>query len=119
MTEALLEAVLRRDRITVAVALAALTALAWSYVLWLAHDMDMGGMDMTGFRMAVAAAGMAARCCANISPGKCAAARPPAIAGIVLLRNARREDPDCLPVIVVPSAKLKPRRTRPGRDFCR
>jgi predicted metal-binding membrane protein len=51
MTEAMLEIILRRDRIIVAAALAALTALAWTYVLSLAADMDMGGMDMTGFRM--------------------------------------------------------------------
>jgi predicted metal-binding membrane protein len=51
MAEAALETVLRRDRIVVAAALAGLTALAWGYVLWLAADMDMGGMDMTGFRM--------------------------------------------------------------------
>jgi predicted metal-binding membrane protein len=25
--------------------------LAWSYVLWLSADVDMGGMDMSGFRM--------------------------------------------------------------------
>jgi predicted metal-binding membrane protein len=43
--------VLRRDRIVVAAALAALAALAWGYVLWLRADMNMGGMDMTGFRM--------------------------------------------------------------------
>jgi predicted metal-binding membrane protein len=51
MTEAMLEIILRRDRIIVAAALVALTALAWTYVLWLAADMDMGGMEMTGFRM--------------------------------------------------------------------
>jgi predicted metal-binding membrane protein len=56
MTEALLEVLLRRDRIIVAVALAALTALAWTYVLWLAAD--MGGMDMTGFRMIPAGVGL-------------------------------------------------------------
>ena len=43
-------AVLRRDRIIVAVALTLLTALAWSYLLWLTADMDMGGMDVTGLR---------------------------------------------------------------------
>ena len=43
--------VLRRDRVIVAVALGALAALAWSYVLWLAVDMDMGGMEINGFRM--------------------------------------------------------------------
>ncbi|MGB6175480.1 MAG: DUF2182 domain-containing protein [Methylocella sp.] len=51
MTETMLEIILRRDRIIVAAALAALTALAWTYVLWLAADMDMGGMETTGFRM--------------------------------------------------------------------
>jgi hypothetical protein len=44
-------AVLRRDRIVVVFALSLLTVLAWSYLLWLSADMDMGGMDMTGFRM--------------------------------------------------------------------
>ena len=43
-------AVLRRDRIIIVLALAFLTALAWSYLLWLTADMDMGGMDMTGLR---------------------------------------------------------------------
>src|ERR1700730_717341 len=28
-----------------------MTAFAWCYILWLAADMDMGGMDMDGFRM--------------------------------------------------------------------
>ena len=51
MTDAALEAVLRRDRAIVAAALFVLAALAWAYVLWLAADMDMGGMDMSGFRM--------------------------------------------------------------------
>ena len=46
-----LEAVLRRDRLAVVGALAGLIALSWSYVLWLAADMDMGGMDLSGFRM--------------------------------------------------------------------
>jgi predicted metal-binding membrane protein len=44
-------AVLRRDRFIVGLTLALLTALAWSYLLWLSADMDMGGMDMSGFRM--------------------------------------------------------------------
>ena len=35
----------------VSAALAVLTALAWIYVLRLAADMDMGGMDMRGMRM--------------------------------------------------------------------
>jgi predicted metal-binding membrane protein len=46
-----LEPLLRRDRIVVAAALAAVIVLAWVYVLHLAAGMDMGGMDMTGFRM--------------------------------------------------------------------
>jgi predicted metal-binding membrane protein len=37
-----------------------LTGLAWSYVLWLAVDMDMAGMDMTGFRMVPAGLGIMA-----------------------------------------------------------
>jgi predicted metal-binding membrane protein len=44
-------AVLRRDRIVVALALILLTVLAWSYLLWLSADMGMGGMDMSDFRM--------------------------------------------------------------------
>jgi predicted metal-binding membrane protein len=51
MTNSALETVLRRDRLVVAGALGVIVALAWSYVLWLAADMDMGGMDMTEFRM--------------------------------------------------------------------
>src|SRR6476660_5335008 len=51
MTDAALEAVLRRDRAIVTAALFVLAALAWAYVLWLAVDMDMGDMDMSGFRM--------------------------------------------------------------------
>lgn len=53
-----LEAVLRRDRSIVLAALAAVTLLSWLYVLHLAGQMSMGGMDMTGFRMVVSAAGM-------------------------------------------------------------
>src|SRR3984893_1765763 len=60
MTEAMLEIILRRDRIIVAAALAALPALAWTYVLWLAADMDMGGMEMNGFRMLPAGMGIMA-----------------------------------------------------------
>ncbi|MGH6849964.1 MAG: DUF2182 domain-containing protein [Methylocella sp.] len=58
MTETLLEVLLRRDRIIVAVALAALIALAWTYLLWLAADMEMGEMDMAGFRMIPAGTGL-------------------------------------------------------------
>ena len=51
------EAVLRRDRAVVAAALAAITALAWAYLLWLSAKMSMGaepemsGMDMPGMSM--------------------------------------------------------------------
>ena len=44
-------AVVRRDRIVVVLALILLSALAWSYLLWLSADMGMGGMDMSGFRI--------------------------------------------------------------------
>lgn len=52
-----LEAVLRRDRVVVVTALAGVTALAWTDLVWLANDMWMGGMDMTGFRMIPAGRG--------------------------------------------------------------
>jgi predicted metal-binding membrane protein len=58
MTGGALETVLRRDRIIVAGAVGIIIALAWGYVLWLANDMDMGGMDMTGFRMIPAGIGI-------------------------------------------------------------
>jgi predicted metal-binding membrane protein len=67
MSEAMLE-VLRRDRFIVAAALAVLTALAWSYILWLAGDMGMGGMDMTGFRMVPAGLGLMAPALAPWQP---------------------------------------------------
>src|SRR5207302_828442 len=51
-------AILRRDRVIGAAALIVLTALAWAYVLWLVADMDMGGMDMSGFRMIPAGIGL-------------------------------------------------------------
>jgi len=60
MTDSTLETVLRRDRLVVAGALGGIIALAWGYVLWLAADMDMGGMDMTGFRMIPAGMGFMA-----------------------------------------------------------
>jgi predicted metal-binding membrane protein len=60
MTDSTLEAVLRRDRLIVASSLCVIAALAWAYVLWLAADMDMGGMDMSGFRMVPAGIGMMA-----------------------------------------------------------
>ena len=58
MTDSALETVLRRDRFIVGGAIAVIVALAWFYVLWLAHDMDMGGMDMTDFRMIPAGIGL-------------------------------------------------------------
>ncbi len=58
MSDAAIEAVLRRDRVIVAAAVVVLTALAWAYVWWLAADMDMGGMDMSDFRMIPAGMGL-------------------------------------------------------------
>jgi predicted metal-binding membrane protein len=60
MNDSTLEAVLRRDRLIVASALGVIAALAWAYVIWLAADMDMDGMDMSGFRMVPAGLGMMA-----------------------------------------------------------
>jgi len=56
--ETTLENILRRDRFVVLAALATVALLAWVYVLHLALQMKMGGMEMTGFRMAATAAGM-------------------------------------------------------------
>jgi len=53
-----LETVLRRDRAIVIAALAVLTTLACADIFWLADDMAMGGMDMTGFRMIPAGQGL-------------------------------------------------------------
>jgi predicted metal-binding membrane protein len=53
-----LPAVLARDRRIVVLALVLLTLLSWVYIIYLARQMDMGGMDMTGFRMGVTATGM-------------------------------------------------------------
>ncbi|HEY2383967.1 MAG TPA: DUF2182 domain-containing protein [Terriglobia bacterium] len=61
MASAAIETLLRRDRLVVVTALGAVTLLAWAYIIRLALQMDMTGMDMTGFRMAVAAAGMVMR----------------------------------------------------------
>lgn len=52
-----LEVALRHDRAVVLAALAVVTALAWVYLVWLANDMWMGGMDMTGLRMIPAGQG--------------------------------------------------------------
>ncbi len=58
MNDAALTAVLRRDRVVVLACLLVLVVLAWAYVLWLAADMQMGGMDMTGYRTIPAGMGM-------------------------------------------------------------
>jgi predicted metal-binding membrane protein len=60
MAEGVLEAALRRDRLIVASGLGVIVALAWAYVIWLAADMDMGGMNMSGFRMVPAGMGIMA-----------------------------------------------------------
>jgi predicted metal-binding membrane protein len=57
MNASTLETVLQRDRLVVAGALWIIVALAWGYTLWLTHDMEMGGMDITGFRMIPAGIG--------------------------------------------------------------
>ena len=60
MVDGTLEAVLRRDRLIVAGALGVIAALAWAYTLWLAADMNMDGMNMSGVRMVPAGIGMMA-----------------------------------------------------------
>jgi predicted metal-binding membrane protein len=54
-----LERVLQRDRLLVLAALIVITILAWVYIAVLARDMDMGGMPMTGYRMAATGLRMA------------------------------------------------------------
>jgi predicted metal-binding membrane protein len=39
------------DRFVISLALILLTAVAWAYLLWLRTGMDMGGMDMSAFRV--------------------------------------------------------------------
>jgi predicted metal-binding membrane protein len=51
MNASALEAILRRDRAIIVAALGVITALAWFDLVWLANDMAMDGMDMTGYRM--------------------------------------------------------------------
>ena len=48
MSASALEAILRHDCAIIIGSFAVLTALAWSDLVWLANDMAMGGMDMTG-----------------------------------------------------------------------
>jgi predicted metal-binding membrane protein len=50
--------VLRRDRIVVVLALSLLTALAWSYLLWLSADLSTGGMDRDDVRMIPSGTGL-------------------------------------------------------------
>jgi predicted metal-binding membrane protein len=51
MNASAFEAILRRDRLIISASLAVLTLLAWLHLVWLADDMAMGDMDMTGYRM--------------------------------------------------------------------
>jgi predicted metal-binding membrane protein len=51
MTGSGLELLLRRDRVIVVLALAVLTALAWTYVLWLAGNMSAAMPEMPGMNM--------------------------------------------------------------------
>lgn len=60
MTDSTLETVLRRDRLIVGSALGVIAALAWAYVFWLAADMDMDTMNMSGYRMVPAGMGIMA-----------------------------------------------------------
>jgi predicted metal-binding membrane protein len=48
MEDGALGAILKRERVVVAAALAAITLLAWAYVLWLAARMNAPAMDMSG-----------------------------------------------------------------------
>jgi predicted metal-binding membrane protein len=60
MTDAAIYAVLRRDRAIVLIAIVAITALAWAYVLWLAATMDMGMGAPLGKSMDNTTSGMGA-----------------------------------------------------------
>lgn len=60
MTDAAINAVLRRDRAIVLSAIVAITALAWAYVLWLAANMDMGMGSSMGTSMGKTMSGMGA-----------------------------------------------------------
>src|SRR5689334_11551226 len=51
MNDAPLEAILRRDRHAVMLALLLLTALTWAYVLWLTTHMPMAASSMPGMDM--------------------------------------------------------------------
>ena len=60
MTDAAINAVLRRDRTIVLSAIVAITALAWAYVLWLAATMDMGMGSSMGMSMGKTMSGIGA-----------------------------------------------------------
>jgi predicted metal-binding membrane protein len=60
MTDAAINAVLRRDRTIVLSVIVAATALAWAYVLWLAANMDMGMGSSMGTSMGNTMSGMGA-----------------------------------------------------------
>jgi predicted metal-binding membrane protein len=60
MTDAAINAVLRRDRTIVLSVIVAVTALAWAYVLWLAANMDMGMGSSMGTSMGNTMSGMGA-----------------------------------------------------------
>lgn len=51
MNASVLEVILRRDRAIIIASVAALVALAWSDMVFIANRMAMNGMDMTGYRM--------------------------------------------------------------------
>lgn len=51
MSVSALEAILRRDRAIIIVALGLLTIVAWVDLVWLSNNMAMTGMDRTGYRM--------------------------------------------------------------------
>jgi hypothetical protein len=58
MSASPLEAILRRDRAIIMVALGLLAILAWADLFWLSNDMAMDGMDMAGYRMVPAGEGL-------------------------------------------------------------
>jgi predicted metal-binding membrane protein len=68
MSDGTLESVLRRDRVIVFVALAALAALAWAYTLWLVHGMNMSGMGMTDMSADASSMNMDAKTGAMLAP---------------------------------------------------
>jgi predicted metal-binding membrane protein len=51
MADTAIEAVLRRDRLIIAVSLTVPTMIAWGYVLWLGRSMSIDDMAMPGMEM--------------------------------------------------------------------